>query len=377
MSALTETWKRLQSRQGGVWLPVLPPLGALVELAALVAVIQFADWVLPGIDAATLEPSPYWIPVLLLSLQYGTVAGLLAAVAATLAHILNGFPDQGIGENLFTYLLRIWALPILWIGVSLLVGQFRLRQIEVKQELQHKLTERTKERDSLASYSAGLQSRCTRLERDIATRTSSPTGVMLEALAHLDNPAADLASVLSAIARQAFPEGALSVFTATANGLDVIADSGWDKGTGWAGHIAAGQPLYRAIMAERRALSVLNRGDDLVLQAQGLAAQPVFGPDSGRVIGMVKLEHARPADIAPATLDRLEVIARLVAPRLAEPRIVVDNGERPSQITGAQSSRVAGGWRQISWRRTASPASAEDAAVSPAGRHDVLPRIQK
>lgn len=371
MSVLQEALKRLNTWQSGVWLAVLPPFGAFLELAALVAAIEFAEWALPGVDVGSLEPSPYWIPVLLLSLQYGTVAGLMAAAAATLVYVLNGVPDQGIGENLFSYLLRIWSLPILWIGVSLLFGQFRLRQIEVKQDLVHRLNERNKERNSLAHYAGGLEQRCSRLEREIATRASGTSGVVLEALAHLDNPAAELDNVLSVIAKQSFPEGAISVFTLTANGLEVIASAGWAETSHFARNIGAGHPLYRAIAGERRGVSVLNTSDELVLQSEGLAAYPVLSRETGRTIGMVKLEQARRDGITNDTLAKLSVISRLVAPRLAEPRIVIDNGEWASGDNVA--ARVTRGWRQVPWR--GSRVERQIAARAP--EPDAIPRRQK
>ena len=377
MSALRDTWTRLKSWQGGVWLPVLPPLGALVELAVLVAIIEFADWVMPGVDLASLEPSPYWIPVLLLSLQYGTVAGLMAAAAATLAHIFNGFPDQGIDENLFAFLLRIWALPILWIGVSLLVGQFRLRQIEVKQELSHQLTERSKERDSLAEYAAGLERRCTRLERGIATRASVSGTAVLDALSYLERPSVDLSDVLSAVGHEAFPGAALSVFMLTANGLEVIARCNW--GEGWSHEFGPAHPLYRAIAGQRRPVSALTKGDEAILLGQGLAAYPIVSPEQGRVTGMVKLDHASPELITPETQDRLAVIARLIAPRLAEPRIAVGNAERGSIQGDTVVTRLTRGWRQLSWSgaRTGADADGTVSAGSSAPQKDVLPRLHK
>jgi polysaccharide biosynthesis protein PelD len=375
LSELRETWNRLKSWQGGVWLPVLPPLGALVELAVLVAVIEFADWVLPGVDVSAMEPSPYWIPVLLLSLQYGTVAGLMAAAAATLAHVFNGFPDQGVGENFFTYFMHVWSLPILWTGVSLLVGQFRLRQIEVKQDLNHKLNERTKESESLAAYVAGLEARCMGLERQIATRASGPAATILEALAHLDNPAADLSSVLAVIRDEAFPGGALSIFTLTAHGLEVIARCGWEDGAGWQSEIAAAEPLYRAIVAEKRTVSVLNSGDEATLFAQGLAAGPIFGFDGARVIGMVKLERARASEVTAATADRLEVIARLVAPRIAEPRIVIDNEQK--RAGEGFAGRVSRGFRQVAWRGLSTSRPQNSESGDGIARVDIVPRVQK
>ncbi len=338
-------------------MPILPPLEALLELAVLLALIVVLDWALPSVDVANLEPSPYWIPVLLLSLQYGTVAGLLAAGAATAAYVLNGFPELGIGENLFTYLLRVWAMPILWIGVSLLVGQFRLRQIEVKQELKHQLTQRQAERDSLARYASDLEARCQRLERHLTTRGSATGAAVLDALNELQDPAANLAEVFGAVARAAFPGGQLSVFASTPSGLEGVVQSGWPENAQWRTDIPASDPLYRAIVSERRALCVLTIGDDAVLNSEGLAAHPIFAPETGRVIGMVKLEQAEPQFLTGAITGRLGIIAGAMAAPLAEPRMVVNND--PASAAAASAS-ITRGWRHLSWRSSvAEPGDSE------------------
>ena len=72
----------LERRMDSLGLPVLPPLIALVELAALIGLIVLVDWATPDIDLTDLKPNPLWLPVLLLSLQYGTVSGLMAALFA-------------------------------------------------------------------------------------------------------------------------------------------------------------------------------------------------------------------------------------------------------------------------------------------------------
>ena len=77
-----------------------------------------------------MQPHFFWLPVLLLSLQYGTVSGLLAAGVAIVLTAWLGWAEQEVGENHFNYLLRISTQPMLWLVAALLLGQFRLRQIE-------------------------------------------------------------------------------------------------------------------------------------------------------------------------------------------------------------------------------------------------------
>ena len=341
---------------GGAWQPLLPPPGALVELAVLLAAIAVVDAALPGVDVANLEPSPYWIPVLLLSLQYGTVAGLLAAGAATVAFVLYGFPEQTIGENLFTYLLRIWALPMLWIGVALVLGQFRLRQIAAKREVKEGLAQKTAEASSLAWYARELEDRCQKLERHISTGRVTRRPTALDALAHLIGPSADLGAALAGVVEDSLPGAAISIFAATPAGLEMVQSSGWPELAPWATELPVSHPVHRALVGERKALFVLNTGDEALLAGQGLAACPIVAPDNGRVVGIVKLETADPANLSRNTPARLAVIARLVAPALTEPRVVVDNDPRHGRAGESLTSRLTRGWHQQTWRAAADDA---------------------
>ena len=384
MNALQENWKRLKSWQAGVWLPILPPVGALLELVALVAVIFIIDWAIPSVNIAAIEPSPYWIPVLLLSLQYGTVAGLMAAAAAICAHVLNGFPEQGIGENLFPYLLRIWSLPILWIGVSLLVGQFRLRQIEVKQELRHQLNERTKERDSLAGYSESLQSRCARLEREIATRGGPPGGQLLTALGALGDQHTDLQVGFAQLCNAIYPGAAMSVFALNEQGLHAVAATNWHDGDTWPRTIAPDMPLYRETIGARRALSALRAADDRALAGQGLAAAPVIAADTGRILGLIKIERALPEILTKDLAGQLAALAKVLSARLSaveprnvspvEPRIVQAAGEGARHSADAATPTRA--FRLFSWHRPQLVSARQEVASEEMARRP-RPRLLK
>ncbi len=357
------SWAHLKgwNRMGG--LPVLPPAGALVELAILVVLIVFADWAFPAIGFATLEPSPFWLPVLLLSLQYGTVAGLLAAAAATAAYVFNGVAEQAVGENFFSFLLRIWALPILWIGVALVLGQFRLRQIAAKQELRQDLTKRSIEAQTLAGYAKDLEARCQRLERQLTTRSPASAKPVLDALTSLAGPAVDISAALDVVTRQVWPGAAVSVFSVSPSGCELIGKSGWPQDAQWLTSFSSSDALYRAIVADRRPVSILNRGDEAVLAGQGVAASPILTPDRGRVAGMLKIERIDAAGLDAADDAHRALIAQLLIVGRSEPHVVVDNDPQAGASRNAPReaiARFASGWRMRHWRPLASAAPAAD-----------------
>ncbi|MEQ1671020.1 MAG: hypothetical protein ABL893_09190 [Hyphomicrobium sp.] len=331
------SWTQLKRWSGTDGLPVLPPPGALIELGVLMAMIVIIDAAFPSLGFSSLEPSPFWLPVLLLSLQYGTIAGLMAAAAATAIYVFNGVAEQAVGENFFTYLLRIWALPILWIGVALVLGQFRLRQIAEKQRVRQALIQRTGEAQHLAAYASDLEARCQRLERQLTTRLAAPVKPVLDALAPMAEPSISVDGALETITRMLWPGAQVSVFAVTPNGLDVASRSGWGDTAPWATGIAAAHPLYRAVVGDRRTVSMLNTGDEAVLAGHGLAAHPVLTPDGNRVTAMLKIEMMDPAFLDRATPAHLALISRLLAVVLSEPVVRV---EVPP--AGARMSR---GWK--------------------------------
>lgn len=375
LERLRNLWRRWNTPHGAVWLPVLPPAGAFAELAVLLGIIHLINFIAPDIDVLNLEPSPYWLPILLLSLQYGTVAGLLAAGAATLAYVMNGLPEQNIDEHHFAYLLRVWSLPILWIGVSLVLGQFRMRQIELKQQLQAGLNQRTREAKALTGYVGELEQRCRELERLITAQGPPGGGRVLDVLAELGAPGTDAQGFLHKLCAAAFPRARLSVMVLQASAFEPAFSAG-DAAAGEATkpphRIATDHPLYKAIALERTAVCVLDARGEAALAGEGLAAAPVFHDEGGRVIGLIKLDRAGGEVLTPEIASRLTVAANMLAPLLSEPRIIIDN--TPERVAAADAPRAARSRSHLSWAQ-ARAEPGESAAK--ASCKDNRPRVQK
>lgn len=296
---------------------MLPPLVALVELAALIGFFVLVDWATPDIDLTDLKPNPLWLPVLLLSLQYGTVSGLMAALFAILLTVFHGFPEEGVGENHFTYVLRIWSEPILWIAAAVLLGQFRLRQIAEGHALRQKVSELAIQRTYLADYADSLRQRCDRLERSRATEAAMPSLQLLDSLAGLTEPAGGIEPAFQRCMGLAFPGGRASVQVKTAAAVCVVASYGPQDATSGRKAIDAQHPLFRAVAEQGASLNVIVPGDEKTLAGEGLAAVPVRGGVEQKAIGMLLLEAAPAACISAETTVALEMVAAAVASCLA------------------------------------------------------------
>jgi hypothetical protein len=293
-------------------LPVLPPVAALLEIAALIILPGLLDYLVPGFPTLNeTQPHYYWLPVLLLTLQYGSPSGLLAAGVAIVISSFLGWPEQEIGENHFSYLLRIWLQPVLWIATAVVLGQFRLRQIEAKQALERSVALLGRQRAELAEHAQRLRERCDRLERVIATRHDADAPALMAALGRTQATAtADREKALHDSIALAFGKCRLTMLTLIDGELRSTLRHG-AEGEGTPHRIAAESPFVQAVVGRREALSVLTPSGEQLLDGHGLAAVPVVA--GGSAIGVLLLEACSPDLLDTAVPDRLAAIAMAIA----------------------------------------------------------------
>lgn len=300
-------------------LQILPPLTAVIELAAIVGVILAIDWLWPALDINNLQPSPYWLPVLLLTLQYGTASGTMAVIVAIAAYFsFVTLPEQGVVENEFAYRLRILSQPILWIVAAVVLGQFRMVQISARREMARQLVEMETQRNTLADYAKGLRNRCDALEREIIARPFYAGATLLDALADLPAPRGQLSLAVERCLSAAFPGAAISVFLRQGDQLVKAASSGWPVHAPWMTALPADHPLARAVTVDKRPVSILTAAGETVLSQQGLAAVALVSSRTGRAIGMIKIEAADARLISSDLVKQLDVLGAAIEPQLVE-----------------------------------------------------------
>lgn len=345
----------------GSGLPVLPPAVALIEIVLLVVAPGLLDYFVPGFPSLNeMQPHFYWLPVVLLSAQYGSLSGLLAAGSAILLATLLGWPEQEIGENHFSYLLRIWLQPVLWIATAVVLGQFRLRQMEKKEALSQAVGELAGQRQAIAEHARNLRARCAHLERLIATRREPEAKALLAALGRIQSDEPGIADrALHEALQLAFGECRAAIYVLEAGRLRLASRHVNGMAEYAPESIEPQEPLHRAAVGERRQLSVLTPGDEKDLAGRGLAAVPILAPDRS-VSGVLLLEQAEAAEIDDGTAARLAAVAALIAMRLADGLGAAGQPRLPLTLAGPADRHGGGarrGWRHVKWRDDARRAS--------------------
>ncbi|GJD29621.1 hypothetical protein PMNALOAF_0856 [Methylobacterium adhaesivum] len=173
------------------------------EAGLIFVILLIVEWIIPGpASLARIAPHPFWIPVILISVQYGSASGLFVAVVAACLSWVVGWPAQSGSEDYFTYSLRVWREPVLWMIGALVVGGLRNREIKDRRAIHERLVLAETQRDTIGSYALELQEELTRCERKVATTEVSSAEAAVEALSALrgDTPAETLPVLHAAIA---------------------------------------------------------------------------------------------------------------------------------------------------------------------------------
>ncbi len=334
--------------------PLVPPGFALIEMSILVALV-LAEYFWDAFPNLTrMNPHPYWIAVLLLSLQYGTVSGLIAAGIAIIGTVLIGMPEPDIEERYFNYLIRVWTQPVLWLLVAMLLGAFRARQIEQRDELRQSNENLRLRGATLLDHTTNLRARCAMLERRIAVRETADTGKLLASLSRLgEAEPGRWSTALDDALSAGFPKSQFSVYVVDGGHARLVLTH--QRAASHAppvqpqSELPADHPLMAAVAGHGRSVSVVDATDDDALRGLGMAAVPIFattGDAAGkRIIGILKADLLPPSQIDASTTRRLSVIAAYLAPVLQRGLILpVD-----AAGSGDESVPTVRKWRLLKW----------------------------
>jgi hypothetical protein len=244
------------------------------EFALLFGIAVAAKQILAA-SAAGSYPNPLWLPVIVLSLQHGLAAGLAAAVTAAGLQYWEGLPPALMAEDMYAYIGRIAAEPVGWTCVALLIGSIRSRQITQTRELELELAERTRHSAAVADLCEDLRGRAERLERQIAANALASNVDVAEAVSALHH--ANLENLTERLTRFVLlMTGAaeFSVYVVCDHGLKLAFRPGDEHRP--ADDISADDPIFTAIVSERRLLSVARGADAALLGERGVLAGPLL-----------------------------------------------------------------------------------------------------
>jgi len=358
MSAAPQTPQ--QTPQPGIDAPVVPAprrlLGfrrvALIELALFFGVALGLDWALgAGMRFEGVQPHPFWIPVLLLAIQYGTNEGILAALAAALALRLGNLPEQSIAQDLYQHLFTLTREPILWLVAGVLFGELRMRQIREREDLRAGLALARKEAEAITRSYRALKSVKENLETRVAgqLRTVFTLYQAAKAIDKLDE--GDVMLGVADLIRTVMKPDKFSLFLLNNDVLESVTNEGWDDEQDtyarWFDHSSA---LFETVIGRQRQLCVTKLEDERILAGEGVLAGPLVSSDTGEVVGMVKIESLGFTDLSVNTVENFRILCEWVGTALAkarqyreanEQRVFTDDALYSSNFIGRQAEFLA------------------------------------
>ena len=285
-----------------------------VELVALYVLIFLVDVMVlaASTNLFAYQPHPFWIPVVLVSLQYGFAPGMIAALSAILLHWLVSMPAQVIGEPYFEFVVRTWATPTLWLCAAFCIGQVRQLQLDERNGLYDEVDKLRAQAKTLTSYATELKEANANLQLQITTGKTAPLEHALIQLSncHSANDHDFHERVKTSLDLLIGPNKS-SVFVTNSIGRLVLSMKfGWYENEPYLLSFDSDHLLYQSVINNSEAVSLSDEWGGQVFRGEGKVAVPIQYIQGGGSYGMLKVEEADNGIWSDDKLKGLTILAR-------------------------------------------------------------------
>lgn len=284
------------------------------------AALAFDYLVLQGNRYLEVAPNPFWIPVIVLTVQYGTSFGLLAAIASTLVLYVGNVPPQQLNQDLYAYLFQLFVTPMLWLVSAVLLGAIRDRQVADRATLRRSLARARAQATAIADRYEKLKNAKREIEARLASQLRTVTSLYRGASALERLTVQEVLDGFDDIFSAVMDAEAYSLFLLTSEGLEVARTVGWREGDRWQRFFGHDHVLLQAVIGQLDFAVVNEPNGERLLAGEGLMAGPVVDPQDQSLIGMIKVERVPFSQMDYESVDRFEIICSWVGAALSRAR---------------------------------------------------------
>lgn len=255
-----------------------------------------------------MAPHPFWLIVLLISVQYGTGDGLFAAVIASAVLLIGNLPVQSIYLDLYSYLFEVARRPMMWIAAALIFGELRMRQARRTVKLAHDLKDAEHRAEVVASAYRAVDNAKQELEIRVAGQLRTVFSIHRAAkIIEKAGPAEVLLGVTDLV-RGVMSPTKFSVYLMKDGTLEAAINQGWMLEDGFSRTIEATDILFQEVVGRQQYLCSAYPEEARALAGQGIFAGPLLSAESGEVIGMLKIEDLDFLDLNLTTIDNFRIL---------------------------------------------------------------------
>ncbi len=287
---------------------------ALIEMALFFLVALVLDALATGGTRFWgTAPHPFWIVVILMTVQYGTTEGLVACAVATAALLMNNLPEQSLSQDFYDYVFTLTSRPLMWFVAAVILGELRMRQIRERDELRRNLDQTVKRENTVAA----AYDRMRTLKRDLEVKVAGQMNTFItlfKAARAMDKlQPDDVLLGVNEIVRTLMHPKRFSVFLLERDRLETSIQNGWSADDIFERTFASSHPIFREVISNQHILCAANADDEKILGREGLLAGPLIDVDSGKVFGMLKIEELGFLDFNLASIHTFKVLSEWIA----------------------------------------------------------------
>jgi hypothetical protein len=294
---------------------------AVVEAILFFGAALAIDFVFLDFDRYRgLDPHPFWIAVLLLSIQYGTAEGLFAAAVATAAYLVGDLPEPRVDQDLYAWLLTTTLQPVLWFVAAVVAGELTGRMRRERDTLREEIEQARKREEVIAAAYRRLDRRRESLEARVAGQLRSVFAIYNAAKGIEKMSTEEVVAGVAELVSTVMSPRRFSLFLLAKGELVFATGEGWDEGSGERRAYDGQSALFQATVGSRRTLAVASAPDAAVLAGEGVLAGPLVNLESGEVIGMLKIEEMGFLQLNVTTLENFRLLCEWIGTAFAQAR---------------------------------------------------------
>lgn len=165
------------------WTGLASVFRAMLDAIALIVILELAETIFfgPGFYAG-MDFHPFWLVVLLTTLQNGLFAGVVATVFATFA---LEWPTRQIGVDIVEHYIQVSSLPLQWLLTALLLGLFRGAELRDQDRLKTALKSANQDKRTLAEELKLADAALNQVEMEVLTQSGLSPNLVARTLSEL------------------------------------------------------------------------------------------------------------------------------------------------------------------------------------------------
>lgn len=266
---------------------------AILELVLILGGLLLIDHVFfDGTRFRDVQPHPFGFLVLLFAVQYGVNEALLATFAATVALIVGNVPEQSLSQDLYAWLFHLAANPILWLVMSLLVGELTSRMRRRIAGLSGDLDGALKREQVLTDAYSRLSEANAGLEARVAAQLRTVVSLYRAAKAIEKLGPGEVLIGIADLVREVMSPQKFSLFLLNGNVLEAVVNEGWEPDDRYARVFDAQSLIFQSVIGRQQFLVAARPQEQRILGGEGLIAGPLVSADTGEIVGMLKIEQS-------------------------------------------------------------------------------------